>query len=191
MLQMVLLIFAYSIIPVPWGMSIFHLLIYKNYWHNFKVKVAFIALALLVYFLLGFVFLRFTDFFFIYPFSNLILKIVGIIIFSASLAIEILTSKTLSTKRIFGSSEVNQNKDKLITVGIYRYARHPRYLEHPLLYLGISLFFGYPIFAFIGLYLFCSFAVTAFFEEKELIRRYGDEYLEYKKNTPSYFFPIK
>lgn len=118
------------------------------------------------------------------------MQMIGVIVLAAAMAIEFLTQKALGTKRIFGSSEFGQRKDQLITDGIYKYARHPRYLEHPLWSLGLGLTFGYTSLIWFSLYLLIGFAVVAYFEEQELIKRYGEGYLEYKKKTPAFFIPM-
>jgi len=44
---------------------------------------------------------------------------------------------------------------------------------------------------YFAFYLFVALAVTAHFEEQELIKRYGEEYLKYKKKTPAFFIGSK
>lgn len=73
---------------------------------------------------------------------------------------------------------------KLITTGIYRKIRHPIYFGSTLLFLGIVIFYG----SFWGLiYLFCITIpyqfLRAIYEEKQLIKKFGQKYLDYKKTT--------
>ncbi len=131
-----------------------------------------------------------SGFLFINKFHNLASQIAGITVLAIATAIEFLTHKTLGTSRIFGSSEFKQSKDKLITNGIYKYARHPRYIEHPLWALGLGLTFGYFNLIWFFLYLLVSFVSVAYFEEQELIKRYGEQYLEYKKKVPAFFIRL-
>jgi len=80
---------------------------------------------------------------------------------------------------------------KLIKEGPYRYLRHPAYLSNLMAYLGIPLianayytligaFLIYVPFNFIRLYL----------EEKELIKKFGEEYEDYRKKVPA-LLPIR
>lgn len=110
---------------------------------------------------------------------------IALLIFVA--VIEIVSTQALGRKRILGSSEFEKSEDKLITAGIYKYARHPRYVEHPLWFVGLGLTFGYTSIFWFALYLFVALAITAHFEEQELIKRYGKEYLNYQKRTPAFF----
>jgi len=73
---------------------------------------------------------------------------------------------------------------KLITTGIYKKIRHPIYFGSTLLFLGIVIFYG----SFWGLiYLFCITIpyqfLRAIYEEKQLIKKFGQKYLDYKKTT--------
>ncbi len=71
----------------------------------------------------------------------------------------------------------------LVTVGIYRYIRHPLYAS--LLYLGWGAFFKHVTLLTCGL----VFALTAFLtatakvEEVENLHKFGEGYAAYKKNT--------
>ena len=172
---------------MPWGISLIHFLIWKKYWGVRIVKFIVLILALSVWLLFLFLMLQNYQIIFQNKFENLFLKFLGLLILIVALLIEYFTTKALSTKRIFGSSEFSNSNDLLITFGIYKYARHPRYIEHPFWALGFGLFFGFPFLIWLSLYLLISFSITAFMEEKELINRYGDKYLEYKKNTSAFF----
>jgi methanethiol S-methyltransferase len=103
------------------------------------------------------------------------------------ISLEILTRKELGSSRVMGSSEFKKTKDKLITTGIYSWARHPRHVEHPLWFIGLGLLLGYVILYLFAIYLFIGLLIATYFEEKELIKRYGKQYLEYKKRTHAFF----
>ena len=71
---------------------------------------------------------------------------------------------------------------RLVTWGPYRYVRHPSYLGYFLMFLG--LFFVWPHF----LALFPLIAIPGYIrvtveEERLLLRRFGDEFLEYQRRT--------
>jgi len=74
---------------------------------------------------------------------------------------------------------------KLIVTGPYAYCRNPMVFGVLLYYLGLVLAVG----SLMGLGVVFIFGVLAsmyvkFVEEKELELRFGDEYVEYEKNTP-------
>jgi len=76
-----------------------------------------------------------------------------------------------------------EKTSKLVTVGLYRYIRHPLYSS--LFFLGWGIFFKSPSWLDIALAILCTFFLleTARMEEAENIKYFGDEYLEYMKRT--------
>jgi protein-S-isoprenylcysteine O-methyltransferase Ste14 len=75
---------------------------------------------------------------------------------------------------------------KLVTWGPYRYGRHPSYFGYFLMFFGF--FFLWPNF----LTLFPLIAIPGYYritfdEERLLVQRFGDEYLEYQKKVGRFF----
>jgi protein-S-isoprenylcysteine O-methyltransferase Ste14 len=74
---------------------------------------------------------------------------------------------------------------RLITDGPYSYSRNPMATGTTLVYLGVAVWVGsLSAVALALIYPTAIAAYTKLFEEKELERRFGSEYLEYKKRTP-------
>lgn len=190
MIEILLAALMWFFAPISWLISAIHLVIINKKWHSTSSKTALITVAILTWLLTAYWTYNNYPIFFEKQFSYLPARILGAIILMIAVAIEILTTKALSTRRVFGSSEFKEVRDQLITTGIYKYARHPRYLEHPFWFLGLGLVFGYSFLIYFSIYLFLSFATTAYLEEQELIQRYGQEYLDYKKQTPAFFLRI-
>jgi protein-S-isoprenylcysteine O-methyltransferase Ste14 len=74
----------------------------------------------------------------------------------------------------------------LITDGVFTYVRHPLYLGILLVYLGFTFgsmsiisFFPFVCYAFL-------FDKMATYEEENLVKIYGDAYLEYKRKVPKW-----
>jgi len=80
---------------------------------------------------------------------------------------------------------------QLIKDGPYRYIRHPAYLSNLMAYLGIPLIAN-AYYTLIGmLILYVPFnLMRLYLEEKELIKKFGEEYEDYRKSVPA-LFPIK
>jgi protein-S-isoprenylcysteine O-methyltransferase Ste14 len=76
-----------------------------------------------------------------------------------------------------------EKTSRLVTVGLYRYIRHPMYSS--LLFLGWGIFFKSPSWLEAGLALLCTvfLVATARVEERENIAYFGDEYVEYMKRS--------
>jgi protein-S-isoprenylcysteine O-methyltransferase Ste14 len=76
-----------------------------------------------------------------------------------------------------------ESTSKLVTTGIYRYIRHPLYSS--LLFLTWGIYFKnatLPLFIVAFTSTFFLF-VTAWYDEKECIQFFGEEYKEYMKKT--------
>ncbi len=76
-----------------------------------------------------------------------------------------------------------EKTSKLVTVGLYRYIRHPLYSS--LLFLGWGMYFKSPSWLDLVLVLLCTFFLiaTARMEESENIKYFGGEYVDYMKRT--------
>ena len=72
---------------------------------------------------------------------------------------------------------------QVIIWGVFSFVRHPMYLGILLIYLGFVLG-SFSILSFVTLVLiFFVYNYLAIFEEKDLERLFGGEYLEYKKRV--------
>jgi protein-S-isoprenylcysteine O-methyltransferase Ste14 len=76
--------------------------------------------------------------------------------------------------------------DKLRTWSAYRYLRNPMYAGLSFTVMGIGLIFGNTAIAAAGLIWLVICFIVASFEEKSLIKKYGQDYINYKKSTPRF-----
>jgi protein-S-isoprenylcysteine O-methyltransferase Ste14 len=76
-----------------------------------------------------------------------------------------------------------EKTSRLVTIGLYRYIRHPLYSS--LLCLDWGIFFKSPSWWGAGLAVLCTFflVATARSEERENIAYFGREYMEYMKHS--------
>ena len=90
----------------------------------------------------------------------------------------------LSHKAVFSKES---NSKKLVKTGIYAFVRHPMYIATPLIFIAfisltLSIISIIPLVIYIIL-----FRRIMNFEEKELEKIFGQEYLDYKKKVLRWF----
>jgi protein-S-isoprenylcysteine O-methyltransferase Ste14 len=83
------------------------------------------------------------------------------------------------------------NPNPLNTKGIYKYSRNPMYVSGLLVFSGIVLMgFENGIVSYIFIFFFLIWILSTHYmvimEERFLTKKYGDEYLEYKKKVRRY-----
>jgi protein-S-isoprenylcysteine O-methyltransferase Ste14 len=78
---------------------------------------------------------------------------------------------------------------KLITTGLYRYIRNPMLLGLFIFLLGLGFLLGSLslIFIFTPLFILTNVLYLKAIEEKEMEKKFGRQYLEYKKKVPIFF----
>jgi protein-S-isoprenylcysteine O-methyltransferase Ste14 len=76
-----------------------------------------------------------------------------------------------------------QKTTQLVTVGLYKYIRHPLYSS--LLFLSWGAFFKHPIWLAFGLAMTTTgfLVVTSKIEENENIQFFGSDYEDYRRKT--------
>ena len=82
-----------------------------------------------------------------------------------------------------GWNRIYKAKDNLVTSGIYSYTRHPQYLGLMMITLGLLSSVPTIITLLMWPVLCVMYYVLAKREEKEMINKFGDEYMEYKRRV--------
>jgi protein-S-isoprenylcysteine O-methyltransferase Ste14 len=180
----ILVIFA---APIPWWLILLHLAVQKEgmlcrFVTYFSIGIFWLALAYPVLTARKFLFAsRFQP--------NSALELLGILLLILALVIDWQVLKALGFKRLICLRELQKNESPamLVTSGIYRHARHPRYVEYLFWSVGLGLIFGYAFLLWFGIYLFSSFWLASYFEEVELVQRFGQAYVDYQKSVPRFF----
>lgn len=119
----------------------------------------------------------------------------GLLLYGASLLLEMRTRKQLDLRTLTGVSEVSESAwrrgpggsggpgepgDGLLTEGIYARVRHPRYLGVILGTVGLSLVVNYVgVYVLVGAFIPVLHAVVVL-EERELVERFGEAYRDYQ-----------
>jgi protein-S-isoprenylcysteine O-methyltransferase Ste14 len=76
-----------------------------------------------------------------------------------------------------------RKEHKLVTHGIYRWARHPLYTVGSSLYISFGLISDNWFIILMGILAFIVMAIRTPKEEANLIEKFGEEYREYMKRT--------
>lgn len=147
------------------------------------------AFGTLVYFVevFSYLFLVFTglifglcDFPFLFQFPFIFsIQIVGLVLTSVGYFVFVWSVAVRGRYAVSWAMPENQ---RLVTSGPYRYVRHPSYLGYFLMFFG--LFFLWPnLFTLFPLVAIPGYFRVTFEEERLLVRRFGDEYVEYQRKT--------
>ena len=118
--------------------------------------------------------------FFIKQLPQLAAIIIGIIFLLIGIPFYVLCGKTI--KKVY-------NEGKLCTTGVYATCRHPLYSSWIFFNApGIVIFFKSWLLLTVPVFMYILLIILAREEENYLTDTYGNEYLEYKKNT-NFAFP--
>ena len=81
---------------------------------------------------------------------------------------------------------------KLVVEGAYRYVRNPMISGVLMVVLGEALiFYSIELFLLFILFFVINHVYFIYSEEPGLIKRFGDDYIEYKKNVPRWIPRLK
>jgi protein-S-isoprenylcysteine O-methyltransferase Ste14 len=87
-----------------------------------------------------------------------------------------------------GSETLKPSKDTQLFKGIYKYIRHPQTVgEYPMFIAVCFMINSLFLVVWSAVFIVISVSITFHYEEKDLEKRYGEKYLEYKKKTGAFF----
>lgn len=112
-----------------------------------------------------------------------IVKFLGLVLAAWGVILAKVAFRSYDTKAFLGLGPLN-GEDVLHTDGMLKYVRHPLYTASILILIGYFLFDPKWTTCISVSMLIVYFIVGARFEERKLIRQFGNRYLEYKRKTP-------
>jgi len=129
--------------------------------------------------------LKYFKNFLFYPLFHFIAFVFGVFVLKLSFHAASVGGKTLKKYGRKGNIP-RLETNMLVTEGIYKCTRHPMFLGLMLFPLGIGLILGLPTFMFFiaPLESLLILSIGIWLDEKEAIKKFGNEYLKYKKSTP-------
>ncbi len=110
-------------------------------------------------------------------------RFTGLLLAGWGILISIRAFKSYDAKAFLGLSDLKA-EDEFKTDGLLQYVRHPLYSGSILLFAGFFLYMPTVVNLITSGMAVLYFLIGIQFEEKKLIRLFGDQYLEYKKKTP-------
>ncbi len=113
------------------------------------------------------------------------LRWTGVLVFAAGLLLLSSTLRALGPN--LTDTVVTRQEHTLVTGGPYRWVRHPFYDVMALLVLAIGLLAANWFIMLAGAVVFVLLAVRSRTEEEHLLKRFGEPYEEYRKNTGRFF----
>lgn len=122
-----------------------------------------------------------------------IMDVIGVLILVLGAGLQAWTLYLLTLPVIMGVPEVTTSvPGKLVTSGPYNLVRHPTYLSHALMLLGLFFMTGLAALGMVTIVdAFMVNVIVIPLEEKELAQRFGKKYEEYLQKVPSRFLPMR
>ncbi|OGW18188.1 MAG: hypothetical protein A2072_02480 [Nitrospirae bacterium GWC1_57_7] len=115
----------------------------------------------------------------------------GWVLITAGLALQLWRLLLLRLPGIMGMPEImSRMQGRMVTSGPFGKVRHPTYLSHTMMFLGVFLSSGVISVGIITILdLIVVNAVVIPLEERELVARFGDEYEHYRRNVRGRIVP--
>jgi len=148
---------------------------------NDKVQAVFLVVYLVVWGLDSFVF----------GFSTVLARFVPVFIRVIPAVISFTVAIYLASKSFVVLPRKADGQPKLITTGVYGWTRHPMYLAAlliilPFFFMTLSLL---SLLVWIGLFVFLDRMAT--YEERDLVRILGEQYLNYQGQVPKWVLRVR
>jgi protein-S-isoprenylcysteine O-methyltransferase Ste14 len=87
-----------------------------------------------------------------------------------------------------GKETLTPSKDTQMYGGIYKYIRHPQTTGEMPMFPAFGLIVNsWFMVAILTIFILIYVPIIQYFEEKDLIERFGDSYVEYQKTTGAFF----
>ncbi len=166
--------------------SLMALLFVKNYFYSIGIqpqtyRFIFVVIATLTLIALVIFSSTIESHFVFYP--NNILKLTGLLLAGWGVIIAKIAFKSYDTKAFLGIGNLNP-EDEFKTDGLLKKVRHPLYSGSILLIVGYFLFNPKLSTLISSSMMIIYFLVGIQFEERKLVKVFGEKYSEYKKKTP-------
>ena len=111
--------------------------------------------------------------------------LIGTLLIAVDFVLLFYSGRYLGARKLVGHAELS-GKSELITSGLYKYVRHPRYTGMISAVVGACVI-TQTKFAWIVSAIWCAFVLfSIFLEEREMRHRFGAAYEDYSRATPRF-----
>ncbi len=118
------------------------------------------------------------------PHSRGVISTIGVGFIASGLVLMFLTIRLFGTAGHGTLAPWNPTR-QLVVRGVYRYVRNPMMAGVFSILLGETLLTAsLPLACWFGFFVMLNLIFVPLYEERGLIKRFGDEYLAYKRNVP-------
>lgn len=119
--------------------------------------------------------------------ANLLTAVPGVVLLAAAVAMRRVVSRQLKASTLMGLPELapERYESRLLDEGIYARVRHPRYAQVLIAVAGYALISNYLAAYGVLAFVLLMFAVLIPLEERELVRRFGPAYEDYRRRVPA------
>ncbi|MBI4281307.1 isoprenylcysteine carboxylmethyltransferase family protein [Candidatus Uhrbacteria bacterium] len=116
------------------------------------------------------------------------LVIAGGVILVIGCIISYIAGRTLTLKTLISLPQIHPERyrQQLVTNGLYKIMRHPRYIGYWMMALGFAMTTGLLLMWLFFIWLIVGLAALALLEERELRQRFGKEYADYMRRVPAF-----
>lgn len=120
---------------------------------------------------------------------HMILNITGIFFLLSGAMLHIWTGRLLGIWGLMGLPEISAKvRGRLVTELPFSIVRHPTYLAHTMMFLGVFLITGVAAVGVVTVIDFIAINILIIpLEDKELLTRFGEDYMTYKQKVPAFF----
>ena len=109
-----------------------------------------------------------------WPFSWWLVGL-GLLLYGTAIWFEVQCRRHLKISTLVGAPELGRDPGRLLTEGVYRRLRHPRYTSVILGVAGWACFLNYPAIWILAILVVPAFWLVIVLEERELRERFGNE----------------
>ena len=179
--------FAFILLAIPLYWFILHP--FASFWRTKPVQLAFAVAATVAWGISLLVMLALGSRPFAISDPPFVFKILGVVLLLGEVLMMRQVLSAMGPERLAGKMELSGMRELQVS-GVYAYVRHPSYAGMMGAMLGVCLLAWSAEMWVLGIIWFLAMRLMIALEERELIARFGEQYVEYQRKVPA-FLPYR